>query len=295
MLFAFAAFGQVSSSFSSGPNGVYSGSATFQPPMYMGPALTGAPYSGEQMFERVQTLLDGTHITQKNSGDKTWRDSQGRTRTERALGGPNMKNAPTMIQISDPVAGYQYTLDTDNRVAHRMALPAGPPGLRQSGNGNQTANRVVLVPGGGGGGGVGGGAANAIVVGVLGGTAGPPAGAIRPNAAQASDTPRPQTSTQQLGTKLIDGVLVEGRQQTTVYPIGFQGNDGPITVVSEHWYSPDLRLTVLSTTNDPRSGVSTTKIANLSRSEPDPSLFMVPAGYSIVDETGAFTIQYGAK
>jgi len=262
--------------------------------MYMGSPVTGAPYSGEQTFERVQTLMDGTHITQKNTSEKTWRDSQGRTRIERVLGGPNMKNAPVMIQISDPVAGYQYTLDTDNHVAHRMALPQALVSRFVP-----QANRQAVGAGAGAGGGVGGGGggvANAIVVGVVGGTIGPPpAGAIRSYATEASDTPRPQTSSQQLGTKLIDGVLVEGRQQTTIYPIGFQGNDGPITVVSEQWYSPDLKLTVLSTTNDPRSGATTNKIANLSRSEPDPALFMAPAGYRIVDETGTFTIQYGAR
>jgi hypothetical protein len=39
--------------------------------------------------------------------------------------------------------------------------------------------------------------------------------------------------------------------------------------------------------------VQTFRIDNLSRTTPDPSLFMPPAGYTVVDETGTFTIDFG--
>jgi hypothetical protein len=63
-----------------------------------------------------------------------------------------------------------------------------------------------------------------------------------------------------------------------------------MTNTSEEWISKDLQLTVLSTHYNPASGTSTTRIANLSTSEPDPALFIVPAGYTVVDEEKSFTI-----
>ena len=64
--------------------------------------------------------------------------------------------------------------------------------------------------------------------------------------------------------------------KTTVIPTGAQGNDGPITITRESWYSPELNMIIRTVSNDPRSGTQTTGIANLSRNDPDPSLFMVP-------------------
>src|SRR5580658_3988838 len=48
----------------------------------MAGAVTGAPYSAEQITETVQTLADGTHITGPVQKTKFYRDSQGRTRNE---------------------------------------------------------------------------------------------------------------------------------------------------------------------------------------------------------------------
>jgi hypothetical protein len=51
--------------------------------LFSDPIVTGAPYSAEETGENVQTLTDGTHITQKQVTTKFYRDSEGRTRTER--------------------------------------------------------------------------------------------------------------------------------------------------------------------------------------------------------------------
>ena len=54
-----------------------------------GQPVTGAPYSADEVVERVQTLADGTHLS-TTSTTKKYRDSLGRTRTERpmAMAGP---------------------------------------------------------------------------------------------------------------------------------------------------------------------------------------------------------------
>lgn len=270
LFLAGAAFGQrlTPSSASAGPNGVYRGTATFNPALFAPASVVGAPYYGEHLNERVQTLANGVHITQTNTTQKVWRDSQGRTRTERPMMGPQT-SSPTIVEIVDPVAGYTYTLDTEKQVAHRVTLTA-PPVRSQGGSllrGTISSTIPIAI----------GGTAAAV------------------SQAAAAQRVRPEFTLEPLGTKTIDGVEVEGTRQTSVYPTGSQNNDAPFSVVAETWRSQKLRLVVFSTTDDPRSGVNTQKIANINEQEPDPTLFMVPPGYSTVDETGQFTITWGGQ
>ena len=112
-------------------------------------------------------------------------------------------------------------------------------------------------------------------------------------AGNAAQMQRPQTTTEQLGTKIIDGVLVSGSRMTTIIPEGAQGNDRPMTTTNETWMSKELQLAILSINQSPMSGTMTRKYANFSTAEPSPSLFQVPPGYSIVDEKESFTIKWG--
>jgi hypothetical protein len=59
--------------------------------------------------------------------------------------------------------------------------------------------------------------------------------------------------------------------------------------------SPELKVPGLVTNNDPRSGESTTKLINVNRSEPDPSLFQPPPDYTVIEETGDFTMKWGRE
>jgi hypothetical protein len=98
--------------------------------------------------------------------------------------------------------------------------------------------------------------------------------------------PHPEISNEQLGTEIIEGVLAEGTRMTTTYPVGFLGNDRPVTTVTETWTSSELGMVVLTRTSDPRRGETTMKLTNISRAEPDASLFQQPAGYAVVDPSG---------
>src|SRR5438309_9906410 len=81
---ASSAFGQGLITGSAGPGGS-GGTTHFGPPLPFGiGAVAGAPYSAEQVMEVVQTLADGTHVVQKTTPTKMFRDSMGRTRTERS-------------------------------------------------------------------------------------------------------------------------------------------------------------------------------------------------------------------
>jgi hypothetical protein len=89
-----------------------------------------------------------------------------------------------------------------------------------------------------------------------------------------------------LGVRMIEGVKARGRRERQTIPIGTAGNDRPMQVVSEIWYSEELRAIVLSKRSDPRAGESEYRLTEISRAEPPRTLFEVPAGYSVREEGG---------
>jgi hypothetical protein len=85
---------------------------------------------------------------------------------------------------------------------------------------------------------------------------------------------------QDLGQRTIEGMNARGTRITTTIPAGAIGNEQPIRVVSEEWFSPDLQVLVLTKHSDPRSGETTYTLSNIVRAEPDRSLFEIPADYT---------------
>jgi hypothetical protein len=90
-----------------------------------------------------------------------------------------------------------------------------------------------------------------------------------------------QKKTESLGSQTIEGVTAEGTRSTLTIPAGEIGNTLPLEIVDETWYSPELQITVMTRHRDPRSGETTYRLTNLSRSEPDRSLFEVPSDYTV--------------
>jgi hypothetical protein len=210
--------------------------------------VSGAPYSGEWTNERVQTLADGTHITgTQQNNKKVWRDSQGRVRTEESLLVNGLAPAKggqfVLVEINDPVAGFTYVLDDQNKSVHRFAI-TGPPAPR----------------------------------------------AVPPTPAPAAEKAQVHWSSEKLGTQNIEGLVAEGTRGTRTIPIGEIGNDGPLLITSESWFSRELKETVLSKNSDPRYGENLTRLTNISRAEPDAALFAPPTGFMVVDEKDSFSI-----
>ena len=87
--------------------------------------------------------------------------------------------------------------------------------------------------------------------------------------------------TEDLTPQNIEGVYATGKRVTHTIPAGQIGNDKPIVTVEEVWYSPDLRMNVMTKRSDPRMGENTYRLTNINRAEPDPSLFQVPADYTM--------------
>ncbi len=86
---------------------------------------------------------------------------------------------------------------------------------------------------------------------------------------------------EQLGTKAINGLQAAGTRVTRTIPAGKIGNEKPIEVVTERWYSTDLQLPLTSTHTDPMMGTVTTNLTNINRTAPDASLFQVPSDYTV--------------
>ena len=251
----------------------------------MGSPVQGAPYSATIVNESIQTLADGNRIVQRSTGT-TARDSQGRTRQDTALppiGNMSAANAPHIVFIQDPVAQTAYTLNLTDKTAHKM--PSLPP-LPAGGLGART---VV----------------SAGAIGAIGAAAGPiriaggnitTASAVADGGVATASTngaffihkqlmgnEQGEVQTENLGTQTMQGVSVNGVRTTRTIAAGEIGNDRPIDIVTEVWTSPELKTIIYSKRSDPRMGDQTFQLTNIVRSEPDASLFTVPADFKLAD------------
>lgn len=218
--------------------------------------VTGLPYSADATTENTQVLSDGNRIVRKETA-KVYRDSMGRTRRDLSVNaiGPWSSGAPMqMANIFDPVAGAHYMLNEQEKKAFKMPPP---PKLRAGEPGLMTKDRVYVA----GGGGVP--------------AAGPAMTIVEKDASIGNRTEA------SLGTQEIEGVQAQGTRTTETIPAGKIGNEKPIVITTERWYSPELQVDVLVKHSDPRMGEVVYQLTNISRAEPDASLFQVPADYTV--------------
>jgi hypothetical protein len=218
------------------------------------------------------------------------RDSEGRTRREAGinlLGAAAQKPTGKLITIFDPVSGSRYILDSESKTAHKIAVsPLNPGAIRGEAGANaafEKGERVMVYHTEGGP-----------------GPGGPGAGGPGPDTffkqvfvskGEHADGPAPVT--ENLGDQTIDGIHATGTRITTTIPAGRMGNEQPITVTSERWFSPELKITVMTKHNDPWAGELKTQFTNVNSSEPDPSVFTIPADYKVLeDKAGPVTIRF---
>jgi hypothetical protein len=79
----------------------------------------------------------------------------------------------------------------------------------------------------------------------------------------------------------MDGLSVVGTRESITINAGVVGNNRPLVITNEFWYSPDLQVNLSVTRKDPREGTQVIHISDLSLREPDASLFQVPAGFVV--------------
>lgn len=89
-----------------------------------------------------------------------------------------------------------------------------------------------------------------------------------------------------LGKQFVGGLETLGTRETTVIEAGAIGNDSPITISREYWYSPQLGVNLISKLQDPRIGTQDFEVQDVTVGEPDKKLFAVPPGSQIIDLRG---------
>ena len=208
-----------------------------------GKPVTGSPFSAVAVSQSTQTLADGNHISRKTQVN-LYRDSQGRYRREVTLSGIGPLTAsgqPKSFVMINDPVAGAGYVLEPDQKIARK-LP-GPPEKMKGLEGG---------PGGHGG--------------------------FDRELARGNDA---NLKTESLGTQTIAGVSAEGTRYTRTIPAGEIGNEKPITVVSERWYSSDLQMLVMSKRSDPRFGDTTYTLTNVQRTEPSATLFTVPTDYTV--------------
>ena len=94
----------------------------------------------------------------------------------------------------------------------------------------------------------------------------------------------PSVKTEVLDSQVFDGVKADGSRATLVIPAGAIGNDRAIEIVSERWYSPELRMVLATRRVDPRLGNTSYRLVNITRGDPPPQLFELPAEFTVRDQ-----------
>jgi hypothetical protein len=218
-------------------------------PFDAGRTVTGAPYIADAITDVTQVLSDGNRIANRTSA-RIARDGQGRVRREQkavAVGVLVAEAQTPIVTVNDPVAGVFFTLD----LARKVAIRTTPPdrSLKVIGNGRGIGVRV-------------------------------PAG-VPPHAPPPPPSPPGDVRTESLGTAALEGVHTEGTRTTLTIPAGAIGNHGPIEVITERWYSPELQVVVSSKRSDPRMGETIYRLTNIVRGEPSPELFEIPPDFRL--------------
>lgn len=261
-----------------------------------GKTVKGAPYSAEAVTESIQTLADGNRIINRINSS-VYRDSDGRSRREQSFKGLGIFGAGEeplqTIFINDPVAGVTYSLDSRSQTAHK-SVPftfqfTKKPGTSGGASVEGQRFEFKVAPGTAASG-------NVLMTAPHAGSRVPPPDieqfSMRAEGRTAATYvfktktgPNANEVKEQLGKQNIEGVEAEGTRTTITIPAGEIGNERAIEIVSERWYSPELQLVVMTRHSDPRSGETTYKLTNISRAEPAKTLFEVPAGYTIKENT----------
>jgi len=231
--------------------------------------VKGAPFCATVVTEHTQSLADGYRIHTSDSS-MLCRDGEGRTRREAGLNlleAGQQTSAPKLITIADPVAGVRYLLDTENKIAQKMPLLGEGSVATAEGPGpvHAPGKQVMIYQR------TGGPGSDVMFNDVTVKKIGPDSGEPAPNS-------------ENLGDQTIDGIHVTGTRMTHTIAAGKMGNEKPIIVTSERWYSSELKVTVMTKHDDPWAGELKTELKNVNAAEPDSSLFAVPADYKVVDE-----------
>lgn len=188
-----------------------------------------------------------------------YRDGAGRTRREQIFyagssGGAAPVETARHISISDPVAGYGYSVNPATRTVQRYPLPSTPQQQqRELPFNNRLPTSVEILR-----------------------NDNQQTGTVR---RYTLEPPRPQS----LGRQRIAGIDADGWRLTIKVPTGAVGNAAPVETIYETWVAGDLQMLVKASVRNSVNGEHTLDLTTINRAEPPRSRFEVPAGYTVID------------
>jgi hypothetical protein len=209
-------------------------------------SVAGAPFSAVATQEITREFTDGNRMTRTVRVTHYYRDSAGRMRIEREFSqqsaGAQATLQGSVEEIDDPVSGERYLLIPRTRTAEVL-------------KGRTTAPLVqppFTAPG---------------ITAYFGGLT------IRPNDQGWS---QPES----LGEQVIEGIRAVGMRREYTLAAGAIGNEKPIGITIEQWFSPDLGMIVSKTGHATTGGGSSYHLKQIVQGDPDPTLFAIPTDYT---------------
>jgi hypothetical protein len=220
-----------------------------------GEQVKDAPYTATAVTESVQTLSDGNRITHKSTASIA-RDGQGRTRREESMskmGGVSV-DGHNMVIINDPSAKNELILHPKEQTAETMKFDSDTVKVRAFRKERIERSQKDFI--------------------------------YKVGPGDAGESKK-----ESLGTQVIEGVSCDGTRITRTIAAGAIGNERPIEIVTETWFSPELKTLVMKKSSDPRSGETTYRLTQIKRGEPDPALFQAPEGFKVTPMGGKYVIE----
>jgi hypothetical protein len=225
--------------------------------------VTRTPFSATLVIEQTP---EGSSET-RTITSLIYRDADGRTRRDQMRA--NSANEAETTTINDAVAGFGYILKHSDKTAQRTKFNShAEDKSRESFTTVQSS--VAAQPRAG--------SYQMLPVPADGNLKG-----LKSKAAPAAIVSSGSNS-ESLGEKEIEGVMAEGTRIIVNVPAGVMGNERPLEIVTERWYSPKLNAVVLMERLDPRFGRSVYRLTGIQRNDPSANLFSVPGDYKVLVE-----------
>jgi hypothetical protein len=210
-------------------------------------SIVGEPFSGVRTWQGSRSFIGGNRID-RGTSERLYRDGQGRTRVEREIPAQVLANNPHMepvqITINDPLSGDRIELQARSKTALVFHGGSTPAVAPLK---SQPPVSVTF------------------------------AGHLYTGADQGWSKPA------SLGEKSFDGVRATGQRRQYTVPVGTIGNEKPIVLTVDQWFSPELSLIVARTGTSSIAGEFGMQVENIVHGEPDAALFLIPADYTRVE------------
>lgn len=212
-------------------------------------AIKGVPYTATMVAVREQRLIDG-NVIQRAMRTQQARSSTGSTRTEYGRGclpgEDGAMHLSTYVSLWDVERGVTSTWYVNNAMPKQvMEFPRSSMATTPH---VTTAEEKA-------------------------------AEELRMKLNRLQQIPPSEYKQADLGMRNIAGVEARGMKITRTIPAGEEGNTLPLVVVTERWYSDKMKMTMMQSTDDPRTGKRTAELEDVVLGEPDAKLFAVPEGY----------------